>query len=105
MFSELKKKEAEIVTLCAEHSVESLYVFGSAAKGEVGASSDIDLLVNFKPEIPLLKFADNFFELHQKLEGLLGKSVDLVSEKSMKNPVFIKEVFSTRIPIYDRQSA
>ncbi len=42
----------QIKNLCRRHSVEKLYAFGSAVKGNFSAVSDIDLIVRFK-EMPV----------------------------------------------------
>jgi predicted nucleotidyltransferase len=42
--------EPEIAAICRRYQVRELCVFGSAARGEMGPDSDIDLLVDFLPE-------------------------------------------------------
>ena len=60
--------------------VESLSVFGSVSRGTAGPSSDLDVLVRYV-ETPGF-FA--FLELKDFLEQLVGRSVDLVTEKALK---------------------
>ena len=97
----IEDKLPAVKTLCQKHGVEALYLFGSAAKGEMNETSDYDFMVRFSSEVKLLEYADNYFSLHGKLEELLGRKVDLVSEKSVKNPVLVKEIMETRIPLYE----
>jgi hypothetical protein len=97
----IKEKMPQIQRLCNEHGVVAFYLFGSMAKGSDSDTSDYDFLVRFSPEIPLLKYADNYFSLLRKLEELLDRKVDLVSEKSLKNPVLLQEIMETRIPLYE----
>ncbi len=52
----------EIELLCKKFHVAQLYVFGSFAKENYRADSDIDFLVYFDDDIPLLDYADNFFD-------------------------------------------
>ena len=101
MNANLKEKMPEIQRLCNEHGVAAFYLFGSMAKGSNSDTSDYDFLVRFSTEVPLLEYADNYFSLLQKLEHLLDRKVDLVSEKSVKNPVLVKEIMETRIPLYE----
>jgi len=61
--------------------VESLAVFGSVARGEAEASSDVDLLVRFRGEPPGLF---EYVRLERHLSGLLDRSVDLVMESALK---------------------
>ena len=90
-----------IEKLCKEHRVEAFYLFGSVARCEQTSESDYDFLVRFSPDIPLLDYADNYFSLMDKLKALLGKDIDLVTEKSVKNPVLKEEILHTRVPLYE----
>jgi uncharacterized protein len=60
--------------------VKSIALFGSAARGEAQLESDIDILVEFERAIGLLKF----LKLRHRLEELLGKRVDLVTQAALK---------------------
>lgn len=64
-----------------DHHVASLAVFGSAARGESGPESDIDLLVRFRGEPPGLF---GFLRLERRLAEILGAPVDLVMETALK---------------------
>jgi hypothetical protein len=55
-------------------------VFGSVARGEADERSDIDLLVQMEPGRSLLDHAALWLEL----EKLLGRGVDVVSEKGLR---------------------
>lgn len=54
--------------------VRSLAVFGSVARGEADATSDVDVLVEFVR--PVSHF--EFFDVRKRLEEILGRRVDLV---------------------------
>ena len=54
--------------------VKRIGIFGSHARGEEKATSDVDVLVEF--EVPSF---DNFMELAFFLEELFGREVDLVT--------------------------
>jgi predicted nucleotidyltransferase len=62
--------------------------------------SDIDLLVQFSEDIQILDYADNYFSLLENLEKLLNKKIDLVSIKSLKNPILIKEIEGSKLELY-----
>ena len=55
-------------------------VFGSFARGQAHADSDVDVYVEFDDE---KRTYDNFFALHELLESLLGRRVDLVTDKAL----------------------
>lgn len=88
-----------IEKLCQKHKVKFLYLFGSAATPRFNRDSDIDFLISFE-DVPLLDYADNYFDLQEELERLLHRKVDLVVEKSITNPYFKNMVEKTRARIY-----
>lgn len=60
--------------------VVRLAVFGSVARGDVRAGSDVDVLVEFDGPTTF----DRYFDLKFFLEDLLGRPVDLVTEKALR---------------------
>ena len=75
----LKNKREEILEIAARHGAVNVRLFGSAARGEAGEESDIDLLVDVgqsrSPFFPGGLLAD--------LEELLGCKVDVVTEEGL----------------------
>lgn len=63
-----------------ELKVIRLSVFGSFARGEQRASSDIDLLVEFSENVGFF----HFFDVKVFLESILGRAVDLVVEDAIR---------------------
>lgn len=76
----LKNKREEILALAAKHGAYDVRVFGSAARGEVGPESDIDILVNMEPGRSLFDLGG----LLMDLQDLLGVEVDVVTEKGLR---------------------
>lgn len=62
------------------HGVERLGIFGSFARGEQKAASDVDVLVDFRPGS---KSYDSFVALATLIEGLLGRPIDLLTRESL----------------------
>lgn len=62
------------------HAVKELWLFGSAAREELKAGSDIDILVDFTAPVTLFEFT----RLRRYLESLLDRSVDLVTRDALK---------------------
>ena len=60
--------------------VAGVFLFGSAARGEAHADSDIDLLVDFNRPVTLLEFV----RLQRLLGEVLGRRVDLVTRAALK---------------------
>jgi predicted nucleotidyltransferase len=60
--------------------VRSLALFGSVARREAGPGSDVDLLVEFDRVVGLF----DLLEVQERIEGWLGRPVDLVLRDSIK---------------------
>jgi predicted nucleotidyltransferase len=95
----IAEKEAELSRICERRSVKSLELFGSAARDEAGLESDLDFMVEFK-ELPFGQMADAFFGLQEDLENLFGRRVDLVEEKAVTNPYFLRNIEKSRRLLY-----
>jgi uncharacterized protein len=66
--------------LAARFGVRSLSLFGSAARDELKDSSDVDLLVEFEgPSTARAFFGTQFY-----LEDILGRPVDLVTQRALR---------------------
>ncbi len=78
----LKQKNAEMTK---QFGVKSLLLFGSVARDEANAASDVDLLVEFNRPVGYF----GLFALQDYLEKLLGCPVDLGTPDSLKP--YIKE--------------
>jgi uncharacterized protein len=89
-----------IEKLCKENKVEKLYAFGSVLSDMFNSESDLDFIVAFDENIELLDYADNYFNFLFSLEDLFKREVDLVTEKSLRNPYFIEELNNTKKLIY-----
>jgi predicted nucleotidyltransferase len=89
----------QIKALCQQHHVKTLFAFGSIVSGKFSKSSDIDLLISFHP-MEYGDYADNYFEIAEKLEEVFKRPVDLLTEKSLKNPYFIKSVNNSKKLLY-----
>lgn len=67
--------------LADRYDVREIGIFGSVARGENDASSDIDLLVGFGPRADLL----TYIGLWQFLEESFGEKIDLVSKGGLRH--------------------
>ena len=63
--------------------VASLALFGSAARNEARENSDIDLLVRFEGTATF----DRYMDLKLFLVDLLGRPVDLVTQRALRDEV------------------
>lgn len=95
----VKSKLNELHRLCKKYDVLTMFLFGSAATGEEHAKSDIDFLISFK-DISFETYTDNYFALHEELERLFEKKIDLLTERSLSNPVFKQSIEETKQLLY-----
>jgi hypothetical protein len=89
----------DLKRLCSMYSVKSMYVFGSVCTDNFNNNSDIDILISFD-NLSIEKYTDNYFELHYKLQDLFGRKIDLLTDKSLSNPYFIKGLEQTKQLVY-----
>lgn len=78
----LDEIKSRLTPFCERHGVARLEVFGSLARGERHAASDVDLLVTFRPDVHL---GWDFYDLHKELEDLLGCEVDLLTRRAVEH--------------------
>jgi predicted nucleotidyltransferase len=81
----------KLEALCRKYRIRKLSVFGSAARGEARADSDVDLMVEFEPEsAPSLW---DFPEMQKAFSALFGgRRVDLVPPEALANPYRRKSI-------------
>ena len=79
----LKQKREDILRTAAEYSGYNVRVFGSVARSEADAESDIDLLVDMERGRSLLDLGG----LLMDLQDLLGCNVDVVTEDGLRDRI------------------
>ena len=75
----------------------SLSLFGSVARGEERASSDVDILVSFEPtaRVTLVTLS----RLRDTLETLLGRPVDIVEDHPRLRPSLRRGIEQDRLRV------
>jgi predicted nucleotidyltransferase len=90
----LKQMRSRILDLAAEHGAVNVRVFGSAARGDAGQTSDVDFLVQMESGRTLLDLVG----LWQDLEELLGCKVDVVTEGGL-SPYLRQRIFQEAVSL------
>lgn len=90
----VRQRRAEMVQTAARHGATNLRVFGSVARGDDDAASDIDLLVDLDPRTGLLGLG----RLKRDFETLLGASADVVPADDLK-PAIAADALAEAIPL------
>jgi len=73
----------EILKIAARHGAHGVRVFGSVARGDADAESDVDFLVSLEPGRNLLDLGGLLMELQQ----LLGCRVDVITERGLRERI------------------
>ena len=89
----------QLKNLCEAHDIKEMFVFGSVCTEKFSDQSDIDILIFFN-DISIEKYTDNYFDLHDKLEELFKRKVDLMTENSLSNPYLIESIEETKQLLY-----
>ena len=90
----LTERRNEILSLAERYRAGEVRVFGSVARGENSAASDVDLLITTRPGCSLFDLGG----LLEDLQDLLGCQVDLVTEDGLK-PRLREHVLREAVPL------
>jgi predicted nucleotidyltransferase len=90
----LRKKRNEIQRIAAKHGATNLRLFGSVARGDARQDSDIDLLIDTAAVTSAWFPAGLILDL----EDLLGRRVEVVTEKALR-PDLREYVLREAIPL------
>jgi len=85
-----------LIEICRKNDVAMVGVFGSVARGEATAQSDIDLLVKFAKRKSLLALV----RLERDLSSALGRKVDLLTEAAI-SPYLRERILGELQVIYE----
>jgi hypothetical protein len=90
----LRGKREDILHLAKTYGARNIRIFGSVARGEADANSDIDFLVELEPGRSLLDLGGLLMDLH----ALLGCEVDVVTVKGLRERIR-QRVLSEAVPL------
>jgi uncharacterized protein len=90
----LRDKREEIVRIAAANGASNVRVFGSVARGEDDAESDVDLLFDYGTEVGLFEVSD----LKLQLETALGRPVDVANARSLM-PRVARRALGEAVPL------
>ena len=95
---DLKKLKKQIERIAARNGISKVYVFGSVARGESGATSDVDFLI----ELEQGQSALGVGAFQHETEQLLGIHVDVVPTfalRGIEDQAFVDAVESEAVAI------
>jgi len=74
--------EDQLSSICNKYLIKELSIFGSALRKDFDEDSDIDLLIEFKPEAAVSLF--DLIDVKEDFEKLFGREIDIVSKNAIK---------------------
>lgn len=84
LIDDLRQRKDEIETLARQYGAGKIRIFGSVARREERADSDIDVLVEFPPGYDMFR---QRLPLTNKLEEITGRRIDLIPEHELNERV------------------
>ena len=85
---ELRQYKSQILALAEQYGVSNIRVFGSVARGDADADSDVDLLVDVADGISLL----DLVRCRRAMQELCGREIDLIEDVAIKNKLMRKHI-------------
>jgi uncharacterized protein len=73
-----------IKAYCQKYGIREFALFGSVLRDDFDTESDVDVLVEYEPEVRL--DFDLLFKMEDELSLMFGRKVDLVEKSRIKNP-------------------
>lgn len=90
----LRHRRRAVIDAADRRGADNVRVFGSVARGEETAHSDVDLLVDLSPEVGVVGLVG----LAREIAALLGTDVDVVPAESLK-PALREQILAEAIPL------
>ncbi|MCA5891837.1 helix-turn-helix domain-containing protein [Isoptericola sp. NEAU-Y5] len=88
----LREKRGEVLTIISRNGGTNPRVFGSVARGDDTPASDLDIVVDVRPED-----AWRFVSTPRELSELLGVHVDVVTERGLRAKH--REILAAAVPL------
>jgi uncharacterized protein len=101
MTSLIEEHRMELQEACRAFGVRRLELFGSGSTGAFDfENSDLDFIVTFADRGA--GYADRYLGLAERLERIFNRHVDLLTERSIQNPILKDTVQKDRVPVYEQ---
>lgn len=98
----IMEKLDDVRALCEKYRVKRLTVFGSAAKGTFDPEkSDLDFLVEFRPDAPIGGLRGPYFSFLRELCDLFDRRVDIVDPGAIDNPYIVQSIRRSQVDAYE----
>jgi predicted nucleotidyltransferase/DNA-binding XRE family transcriptional regulator len=82
---DLRARRAEILETAARHGARNIRVFGSVARGDADAASDVDILVDLVADAHGFAYFGFLEDLRRALTAVIGYDVDVVDSAGLRD--------------------
>ena len=102
----IENNKEKIITLCKNHFVKSLYVFGRVTGNNFNRNSDLDFLYEIDIESFIgwdtgkFDYADNLISLEEGVQTLFQRKIDLVPDTIITNQYLKKSIEKSKQLVY-----
>jgi predicted nucleotidyltransferase len=79
----LRTRREEILRIAAQHGAGNVRVFGSVARGDADANSDVGILVDIKRDVRGFAYFGLLEDLRRGLSSVLSREVDIVDSQAL----------------------
>lgn len=83
-----------IADVCRRWKIREPALFGSVLRDDFGPESDVDVLVTFERGVH--HGIDEYIAMHEQLQSLFGRPVDIVNKRTLRNPYLRHRVLTAR---------
>ena len=102
MIDEIARHREALQAVCRRNGVRRLDLFGSDSRGDFDAKrSDFDFLVEFDRAHAKALSLKGYFQFKKELEAILGRPVDLIETRELRNPYLKASIERSREPVFE----
>lgn len=88
----------KIAEFCSKWKVAELSLFGSVLRDNYRSDSDVDVLIEFKPDAEWSLY--EWVDMIEELKAIFGREIDLVSKQGLRNPIRRHAILASREVVY-----
>lgn len=81
----IQVERQQIADFCARWKIREFAFFGSVLREDFGPESDVDVMIEFEPDIPWSLY--DWVDMIEELQRMFGRRVDLVEKSGIRNPI------------------
>lgn len=88
----------KLILIAKRHDLKELALFGSVLTDKFGSESDVDVLIEFLPNVRASLF--DLVEIKDELESIFKRKVDVIEKTGLRNPFRRRAILENREVMY-----